>query len=92
MDPGLVCRILGWFRAQRYLAEAKDPEDERTKIVELNPRGQDAFRRLQASAADTAEFMLMQLQPGDRDRLIAAFAAIDSILRAARWEEIRPPR
>lgn len=91
MDSGLVCRILGWFRALGYLTESRDPGDGRRKIVQLSSRGQDNYGRLQARAGDTAEFMLMLLQPADRARLIVALATIETILRGARWDDIRPP-
>ena len=91
MAPSLVCRILGWFRALRYLKESRNPDDGRSKIIELSPRGREGFGRLEDRAADTAEFMLKLLQPGDRDRLVAAFATIESILRHARWDDVRPP-
>lgn len=91
MDSGLVCRILGWFRAVGYLEEFRDPGDGRRKIVQLNARGQDACGRLQARAVDTAEFMLRLLQPADRARLLAAFSTIQTLLRGARWDDIRPP-
>ena len=91
MDAGLVCRILGWFRALGYLAESKDPEDGRRKIVQLSPRGQDHYGRLHARAEDTAEFMLRLLQPADRARLVAAFSTIETLLRVVRWDDIRPP-
>lgn len=91
MDAGLVCRILGWFRALGYLTESKDPQDGRRKIVYLSSRGCDGYCRLQTRAVDTAELMLRLLQPAERARLFDAFSKIETLLRAARWDDIRPP-
>jgi len=91
MDPGLVCRILGWFRAVGYLEESVDPADGRRKIVQLNARGRRSYQDHENRVAQTAEFMLRLVSPGDRAQLIAAMKTIERILRHVRWDDIRPP-
>jgi DNA-binding MarR family transcriptional regulator len=91
MDPGLVCRILGWYRAQRYLQESVDPADRRRKIVSLNALGRRSYKDHEALVKETAEFMLRLVSPGDRAQLIAAMKTIEQILRHVRWHDVRPP-
>lgn len=91
MHPSLVCRILAWYRALRYLKESRHPADGRRKIIELNPSGRAAYERCEKLAAGTAAFMLMLLLPEDRARVLAAMATIEYCLSYARWDDIRPP-
>jgi len=90
MDEGLVSRILGWFRALGYLAEARDPHDRRRTLIKLAPRGLIDYRHLEDRAAGTAEFMLALLSRADRNRMISAMAEIENILARVRWDDIRP--
>ncbi|MEO5691772.1 MAG: MarR family winged helix-turn-helix transcriptional regulator [Usitatibacter sp.] len=91
MDPAHVSRILRWFRSLGYLEETRDPRDGRCVLVGLSRHGMNDYQYLQRRAEGVAQLMLMLLPPADRNRMMAAMAEIEGVLKTVQWDDIHLP-
>jgi DNA-binding MarR family transcriptional regulator/GNAT superfamily N-acetyltransferase len=92
LDAGYLSRLLRSLEADGLVVVKPDPEDRRRRRVTLTPRGRTAWRRLDQRSEDLARSLVAPLSDRQRDRLRAALATADLLVRAAtvRLEETDP--
>lgn len=83
LDAGYLSRILRRFQGNGWLARRPSPEDARQNLLQLTEAGHQAFAPLQRKSRDEAAELLASLRPPDRNRVIEAMHAMQSLLQAA---------
>src|ERR1700720_479495 len=76
LDPGYLSRIIQNFDDNGLITRKPLPSDRRQYQLSLTAKGRQAFAKLDRSSHDDVAAMLAALPRGDRERLIAAMAAI----------------
>jgi len=94
LDPGYLSRIVQKFDEEGLITRKPLPADRRQFQLSLTARGRQAFARLDRSSHDEVAKMLATLGERDRERLIAAMAAIERLLGPSRTAPatLREPR
>lgn len=96
LDPGYLSRIVQKFDEDGLITRKPLPADRRQVQLSLTAKGRQAFAKLDRSSHDEVATMLAALPQDDRQRLIAAMAAIERLLgssgvpQAAILREPRP--
>lgn len=88
LDAGYLSRVLAGFRARGYVSSSASARDARVRELRLTARGRKALAPLERRAVREVRRMLSRLAPGGQERLLAAMAAIETLL----GEPAREPR
>jgi DNA-binding MarR family transcriptional regulator/N-acetylglutamate synthase-like GNAT family acetyltransferase len=83
LDSGYLSRLLRSLQDRRLVTVESDPDDLRRRRVALTPKGRLTYRRLDDRSERLAEGILQTLSDRQRDRLTAALATADLLVRAA---------
>ena len=92
LDSGYLSRLLTGLEGEGLLELRPDPADRRRRRAVLTPAGREEWAELDRRSEELAQRLVDPLTPRQRDRLAAALATADLLVRAAtvRLEE-RPP-
>jgi DNA-binding MarR family transcriptional regulator/GNAT superfamily N-acetyltransferase len=82
LDSGYLSRLLRSLEAQGLIASQPAPDDARVRRVSLTARGRREWQALDAHSQEAANALLTPLRPSQRDRLVAAMAEVERLLRA----------
>jgi DNA-binding MarR family transcriptional regulator/GNAT superfamily N-acetyltransferase len=82
LDPGYVSRLLRSLEAQRLVTAEPGANDRRVRRVSLTRKGQREIAELERRAGALAGSILAPLSAAQRDRLIAAMAEVERLMRA----------
>jgi DNA-binding MarR family transcriptional regulator/N-acetylglutamate synthase-like GNAT family acetyltransferase len=80
LDAGYLSRTLRSFERRGLIVKARSATDGRQSLLSLTARGRRAFAPLNARAHGEVAAMLARLAAADRDRLIGAMHAIETVL------------
>ena len=83
LDSGYLSRLLRNLQDRGLVLVEPDPDDGRRRRVTLTPKGWSTYRRLDDRSEQLAEGILQPLSERQRDRLTAALATADLLVRAA---------
>ena len=83
LDSGYLSRLLRTLQDRGLVLVEPDPDDGRRRRVTLTPKGWSTYRRLDDRSEQLAEGILQPLSERQRDRLTAALATADLLVRAA---------
>jgi len=83
LDSGYVSRLLRRLEDAGLVAVVPDPEDRRRRQVSLTDTGRTRWRELEERSDERARLLVDPLTPRQRDRLAAALAEADLLVRAA---------
>jgi DNA-binding MarR family transcriptional regulator/N-acetylglutamate synthase-like GNAT family acetyltransferase len=83
LDSGYLSRLLRTLQDRGLVVVEPDPDDGRRRRVGLTPKGRSTYRRLDDRSERLAEGILQPLSERQRDRLTAALATADLLVRAA---------
>ena len=83
LDSGYLSRLLRTLQHRGLVVVEPDPDDGRRRRVTLTPKGWSTYRRLDDRSEQLAEGILQPLSERQRDRLTAALATADLLVRAA---------
>jgi DNA-binding MarR family transcriptional regulator/predicted N-acetyltransferase YhbS len=92
LDSGYLSRLLRSLEADALVTVDADPSDRRVRVARLTPAGVAEQDVLDRRSDDVATALLAPLTPRQRDRLVAAMADVERLLRAGTVEivEIDP--
>ncbi len=82
LDSGYLSRLLRSLTRQGLIAVAKDRDDARVRRVALTADGRAELAAYDRLSDDLASSMLAPLAPPQRERLLAAMAEVERLLRA----------
>jgi DNA-binding MarR family transcriptional regulator/GNAT superfamily N-acetyltransferase len=88
MDKAHVSRILGRFRARRYVRRRSKPENAKHVLIGLAHAGRRIFKQLDAGTRAQIQRMLRGRSVAERQRLIAAFSDVHEVLAPWKGERI----
>lgn len=83
LDSGYLSRLLRRLETDDLVVLAHDPADRRRRTVALTSEGQRRWNELEARSEARAFELMEPLSPRHRDRLSAALAEADLLVRAA---------
>lgn len=83
LDSGYLSRLLRRLEADGLVAVEPDPADRRRRVASLTPEGRRRWEELQARSEERARTLIDPLTPRQRERLTAALAEADLLVRAA---------
>jgi DNA-binding MarR family transcriptional regulator/GNAT superfamily N-acetyltransferase len=83
LDSGYLSRLLRRLEADGLVRVEPDPGDRRRRRVELTAAGRRTWGELEERSADRARDLIAPLTARQRDRLAAALAEADLLVRAA---------
>ena len=83
LDSGYLSRLLRTLQDRGITLVEPDPDDRRRRRAALTLNGQSIYRRLDNRSERLAEGILQPLSERQRDRLTAALATADLLVRAA---------
>jgi DNA-binding MarR family transcriptional regulator len=83
LDSGYLSRLLRTLQDRGLVVVEPDPDDMRRRVVTLTPKGRSTYRSLDDRSEQLAEGILQPLSERQRDRLTAALATADLLVRAA---------
>jgi DNA-binding MarR family transcriptional regulator/predicted GNAT family acetyltransferase len=86
LDSGYLSRLLRSLKAQGLIEVGKQAGDARQRRVSLTEKGQAEFAAYQELSDELARSMLAPLEAPERDRLVAAMAEVERLIRAAAVE------
>jgi DNA-binding MarR family transcriptional regulator/ribosomal protein S18 acetylase RimI-like enzyme len=92
LDSGYLTRLLRRLDAEGLVAVSPDPTDRRRRVATLTDAGLGAWRQLDDRSEELAQQLVAPLTERQRDRLVAALATADLLVRAAtiRLREVEP--
>jgi DNA-binding MarR family transcriptional regulator/GNAT superfamily N-acetyltransferase len=82
LDSGYLSRLLRSLEAQGLIRLRKQAADARLRQVSLTAKGRAEYSTYEALSDQLAESMLAPLSAAQRDRLIAAMAEVERVLRS----------
>ncbi|GAA5136942.1 bifunctional helix-turn-helix transcriptional regulator/GNAT family N-acetyltransferase [Pseudonocardia adelaidensis] len=82
LDSGYLSRLLRTLEADSLVTVEPDPSDRRVRLARLTPEGLAEREALDRRSDDVAAALLEPLPPHQRDRLAAAMADVERLLRA----------
>lgn len=92
LDSGYVSRLLTSLKAQGLVRIGRRAEDGRVKQVNLTAKGRAELRTYDALSDELAQSMLAPLGAAQRDRLVAAMAEVERLMREAAVDvRVEPP-
>lgn len=80
LDPGYVSRLLGGLEKRRLIARRPSEADGRQAILSLTAEGRERYAFLDGRSRDDIGALLAALAPPDRQRLLSAMAAIETLM------------
>jgi DNA-binding MarR family transcriptional regulator/predicted GNAT family N-acyltransferase len=83
LDSGYLSRLLRRLEGDGLIRVAADPADRRRRQVSLTAAGEEHWQQLERRSDDQARLLTDPLTPRQRDRLAAALAEADLLVRAA---------
>lgn len=83
LDSGHLSRLLRRLEDDGLVATVVDPGDRRRRVVELTPAGRQAYDDLELRSEERAAALVAPLTPRQQERLAAALATADLLVRAA---------
>ena len=83
LDSGYLSRLLRNLQDRGEVVIEPDPDDRRRRRVSLTSNGSSTYRRLDDRSERVAEEILQALSDRQRNRLTAALATADLLVRAA---------
>ncbi len=83
LDSGYLSRLLRSLETQGLISVEKQPGDARLRHVSLTTGGRAEFMTYDGLSDDLAVSMLAPLGQTQRDRLVAAMAEVERLIRAA---------
>ncbi|WP_218925976.1 bifunctional helix-turn-helix transcriptional regulator/GNAT family N-acetyltransferase [Xylanimonas oleitrophica] len=86
LDSGYLSRLLRRLEREGLVAVVPDPADRRRRLVDLTDPGRAAWEELDRRSERTARTLLDPLTSRQRERLAAALAEADLLVRAATVE------
>jgi DNA-binding MarR family transcriptional regulator/GNAT superfamily N-acetyltransferase len=86
LDSGYLSRLVRGLERRGYVAVRTDPTDRRRRVLELTDAGRELLAELDARSEARARAILDPLSPRQRERLEAALATADMLVRAATVE------
>ncbi len=92
LDSGHLSRMLRRLESDGLATTAPDPADQRRRVVRLTEAGHAARQELDERSEELADRIVAPLTDRQRDRLTAALATADLLVRAAtvRLREVPP--
>jgi DNA-binding MarR family transcriptional regulator len=92
LDSGYLTRLLRRLDDEGLVAVSPDPADRRRRVAALTDAGRQAWRQLDDRSEELAQQLVAPLTERQRDRLVAALATADLLVRAAtiRLREVEP--
>ncbi|PRZ05736.1 MarR family transcriptional regulator with acetyltransferase activity [Isoptericola sp. CG 20/1183] len=86
LDSGYLSRLLRRLESDALVSVEPDPDDRRRRRVDLTPAGRRAWDELERRSGERARHLVAPLTERQRDRLAAALAEADLLVRAATVE------
>jgi DNA-binding MarR family transcriptional regulator len=86
LDSGYLSRLLRALEADRLITVEADAADRRVRCARLTPEGVAVREALDRRSDEVAAALLVPLSPRQRDRLAAAMADVERLLRAGTIE------
>lgn len=86
LDSGYLSRLLRDLESRGLATTERDPGDLRRRVVRLTQTGRALLRRLDRRSDDLAARLVAPLTDRQRERLVAALATADLLVRAATVE------
>jgi DNA-binding MarR family transcriptional regulator/GNAT superfamily N-acetyltransferase len=86
LDSGFLSRLLRTLERKGLAFTEPSPADARVRCVRLSRNGVAELRRLDVLSDQLARSMLAPLTPGQSQRLLAAMAEVEGLLRASSVE------
>jgi DNA-binding MarR family transcriptional regulator len=86
LDSGYLSRLLRSLERQGLAQIQPSADDARARFITLTPEGRDELREYDRLSNAYAQTLLAPLSAARRDRLIAAMADVERLLRAAAVE------
>lgn len=86
LDSGYASRLLRSLTTQGLAVVERAPGDARRRRVRLTPPGLDELCAYDSRSDALARSLLEPLEPKDRERLVAAMAEVERLVRAAAVE------
>jgi DNA-binding MarR family transcriptional regulator/GNAT superfamily N-acetyltransferase len=86
LDSGYASRLLRSLERRGLIAVAPDPGDRRRRLVTLTAKGAREREELDRRSDDKAASLLAPLDPGQRERLVAAMREVERLLTAGSLE------
>ena len=83
LDAGYISRTLRNFEKRGFLSRKTSKSDARASEIALTARGRKAFAPFEDRSQQQVADMLTALAPGERERLTAAMAEIETLLEGA---------
>ena len=83
LDSGYVSRLLRALERQGLVRSAASPGDARVRRATLTPKGRREVAELDRRSDAFAESVLEPLTPAQRERLTAAMAEVERLMRAS---------
>jgi DNA-binding MarR family transcriptional regulator/GNAT superfamily N-acetyltransferase len=83
VDPGYLSRLLRGFTTSDLVASTRSATDRRQSILALTDRGREAFASLDQRSQEEIGALLERLDDDAQRRLLAAMAAIQTLLAPA---------
>lgn len=92
LDSGYLSRLVQRLAAAGLVEVRPGPDDERVRRAHLTPAGLAEAAEMDRRSDQAAEAVLAPLTDGQRERLVAAMAEVQRLLRAAgvRMERVDP--
>jgi len=81
LDSGYISRLLGTLEAQRLIRLGKQARDGRVRHVSLTAKGRSEYATYNELSDELARSILSPLEAEQRDRLVAAMAEIEQLIR-----------
>lgn len=82
LDSGYLSRLLRALQSDGLIEVTGAAEDRRVRLVRLTPEGLEEYGRYDQLSDELASSLLEPLDPAQRERLSAAMAEIERLLRA----------
>lgn len=82
LDSGYMSRLLRALEGQGVIRVEKSADDGRARQARLTEAGEVEFAAYDALSDDLAQSMLSPLRPSERERLVAAMADVERLLKA----------
>lgn len=95
LDPGYLSRLVQSLKRRGLLQAKRAAHDARRQLLSLTDKGRKAFALLDTRSREEMAAMVAPLEPGQRERLVAAMRTVQSLLEGGRKEAavlLREPR
>jgi DNA-binding MarR family transcriptional regulator/GNAT superfamily N-acetyltransferase len=80
LDAGYLSRILRRFEQFELVSSTPSPDDGRSRLLSLTPRGRAVFAPIDRQSTDGVAALLAPLSTPDRERLVESMRTISSLL------------